>query len=225
VYSSAYLGDDRAREQLMGHLDAEPLAEPRSIRFVTGRRRKLWSHNVVSLGLASGFVEPLESTAIHLIQANIQRLILLFPHNGDCEHRRVQFNQAAAAEYEFVRDFIVLHYYLNRRVGQQFWDDCRHMSIPDSLAHKIELFRETAGIFPTTHDLFQLTSWLQVLWGQGVRPRGSHPFVQTLAPQDRAEYLRGIRQLVAQAANTLPSHEEFIARNAQAAPAIAAIRR
>jgi tryptophan 7-halogenase len=216
VYSSAHLNDDRAAEVLMANLDSRPLADPRPIRFVTGRRRELWSHNVVCLGLASGFVEPLESTAIHLIQANIQRLILLFPHRGDCTHRRRQFNQAAASEYEAVRDFIVLHYHLNNRVGERFWDDCRHMSIPDSLSHKIELFRETAGIFPTTQDLFHLTSWLQVMWGQGIRPRAAHPFVQAVAPRDRAEYLMNIRGLLAQAANALPRHEEFIARHCQA---------
>jgi tryptophan halogenase len=220
VYSSAYVGDDRANELLLARLDSRPLAEPRCIRFVTGRRRRLWSHNVVCLGLASGFLEPLESTAIHLIQANIQRLILLFPHHGDSTQRREQFNQAAAAEYEFVRDFVILHYCLNNRMGERFWDDCRHMSVPDSLAHKIELFRETAGIFPTTHDLFQLTSWLQVMWGQGVRPRGSHPFVQTVAPHDRAGYLQNIRDLIAHAASGLPRHEDFIARHC-AAPAVA----
>jgi tryptophan halogenase len=213
VYSSAYLEDDRAAGMLMANLDAPPLADPRPIRFVTGRRRQLWSHNVICLGLASGFLEPLESTAIHLIQSNIQRLILLFPHQGDCAHRRAQFNQAAAAEYELVRDFLILHYYLNNRVGERFWDDCRQMSVPDSLTHKIELFRETAGIFPTTHDLFHLTSWLQVMWGQGVRPRNAHPFVQTVMPQDRAEYLRNIRDLVAQAAGALPRHEDFISRH------------
>src|SRR5438105_3321949 len=154
VYSSAFVDDDRAAELLMANLDSRPLADPRPIRFVTGRRRQLWSHNVVCLGLASGFLEPLESTTIHLIQANIQRLVLLFPHHGDCNHRRAQFNQAAAAEYEYVRDFIILHYYLNNRVGERFWDECRHMSVPDSLTHKIELFRETGGIFPTMYDLF-----------------------------------------------------------------------
>ena len=217
VYSSAYLNEDRAADLLMANLDSAPLADPRSIRFVTGRRRELWSHNVVCFGLASGFLEPLESTAIHLIQANIQRLILLFPHRGDCTHRRVQFNQAAAAEYEFVRDFIVLHYRLNNRVGQRFWDDCRHMPIPDSLTHKIELFRETGGIFPTTHDLFHLSSWLQVMWGQGIRPRAAHPFVQAVAPDDRAEYLKNIRDLMAHAVSALPPHGEFIARHCQAA--------
>jgi tryptophan halogenase len=126
----------------------------------------------------------------------------------------------AAAEYEFVRDFIVLHYYANNRVGERFWDDCRHMSVPDSLSHKIELFRESGGIFETTQDLFHLTSWLQVMWGQGIRPRGAHPFVETVAPRDRAEYLKNIRDLMAQAASALPRHEDFIARNCQApAPA------
>ena len=224
VYSSAYLEDDRAAELLMANLDSQPLAEPRAIRFVTGRRRQLWSHNVVCLGLASGFLEPLESTAIHLIQANIQRLILLFPHHGDYAHRRAQFNQAAATEYEFVRDFIILHYYLNNRVGERFWDDCRHMSVPDSLTHKIELFRETGGIFPSPHDIFHLTSWLQVMWGQGVSPRGAHPFVQAVASHDRADYMKNIRDLMAQAANALPRHEEFIDRHcrAPAPPAAAA---
>ena len=128
-------------------------------------------------------IEPLESTAIHLIQVTIQRLILLFPHHGDYEARRLQFNRSAAAEYEYIRDFIILHYYANNRVGEPFWDACRNMSIPDSLAHKLELFRETAGIFCASDDLFQLSSWLQVMWGQGLRPRGTHPFVEAIAPQ------------------------------------------
>ena len=114
------------------------------------------------MGLASGFVEPLESTAIHIIQVSIQRLILLFPHAGDFEERRREFNRISIAEYEYIRDFIILHYYANNRVGDPFWDACRNMSIPDSLRHKMELFRETAGIFCPSEDLFQLTSWLQV---------------------------------------------------------------
>jgi tryptophan 7-halogenase len=216
VYSSAHTSDERARELLLANLDAEPLADPRPIRFTTGRRKLLWNRNVVCMGLASGFIEPLESTAIHLIQVTIQRLILLFPHHGDYEARRLQFNRSAAAEYEYIRDFIILHYHANNRVGEPFWDQCRNMSIPDSLAHKIELFRETAGIFCASDDLFQLSSWLQVLWGQGVRPRGTHPFVEAIAPQDRAGYLRDLRGLFAKAAQTLPGHSEFIAENCAA---------
>lgn len=215
------MSDERARELLVSNLDAPALAEPRLIRFMTGRRKQLWNRNVVCMGLASGFLEPLESTAIHLIQVTIQRLILLFPHRGDCEERRKEFNRAAAAEYEYIRDFIILHYHANNRVGEPFWDACRTMSIPDSLRHRIELFRETAGIFCATDDLFQLTSWLQVLWGQGVRPRASHPFVEAVAPQDRQGYLRDLRGLLAQATQKLPDHAEFIARNCAASPTTA----
>ncbi|HET9446343.1 MAG TPA: tryptophan halogenase family protein [Steroidobacteraceae bacterium] len=218
VYSSAHMSDDRAREMLVSNLDAPALAEPRLIRFMTGRRKQLWNRNVVCMGLASGFLEPLESTAIHLIQVTIQRLILLFPHRGDCEERRKEFNRAAAAEYEYIRDFIILHYHANNRVGEPFWDACRTMSIPDSLRHRIELFRETAGIFCASDDLFQLTSWLQVLWGQGVRPRASHPFVEAVAPSDRQGYLRDLRGLLAHATKQLPDHAEFIARHCRATP-------
>jgi tryptophan 7-halogenase len=217
VYCSSYMRDDRARELLLANLDAEPLADPRLIKFTTGRRKQLWNRNVVCMGLASGFVEPLESTAIHLIQVTIQRLILLFPHVGDNEERRREFNRAAAAEYEYIRDFVVLHYYANNRVGEPFWDACRNIAIPDSLRHRVELFRETGSIFCATDDLFQHSSWLQVLWGQGVQPRAPHPFVEAVAPNDRAGYLRDLRGLIAQAAQKLPGHADFIARNCQAA--------
>ena len=218
VYCSAHLTDERAREQLLANLDGPALADPRLIRFATGRRKLLWNRNVVCMGLASGFVEPLESTAIHIIQVTIQRLILLFPHLGDCDERRREFNRISIAEYEYIRDFIILHYHANNRVGDAFWDACRNMSIPDSLRHRIELFRETAGIFCPSEDLFQLWSWLQVLWGQGVRPRGTHPFVEAIAPQDRAGYLRDLRGLFAQAAGKLPGHADFIAQHCRASP-------
>jgi tryptophan 7-halogenase len=213
VYSSAHLSDDRARDQLLANLDGPALGEPRVIRFTTGRRKQLWNRNVVCMGLASGFLEPLESTSIHLIQVTIQRLILHFPHLGNCEERRREFNRAAATEYEYIRDFIVLHYFANGRVGEPFWDDCRNMSIPDSLRHRIELFRESAGIFCANDDLFQFSSWLQVLWGQGVTPRTTHPFVEAVAPADRTGYLRDLRRLIAQAAGELPGHAEFIERH------------
>ena len=218
VYSSAFTTDERARELLLAGLDSPALAEPRLIKFTTGRRKQIWNRNVVCMGLASGFLEPLESTSIHLIQVTIQRLILHFPHLGSVEERRREFNRAAAAEYDYIRDFIILHYHANQRVGEPFWDACRNMSIPDSLRHRIELFRESAGIFCATEDLFQLTSWLQVLWGQGVRPRESHPFVEAVAPHDRQGYLRDLRGLIAQAAQKLPSQADFIARHCAATP-------
>jgi tryptophan halogenase len=216
VYCSAHISDERARELLLANLDSQPLAEPRPLRFTTGRRRLLWNRNVVCIGLASGFLEPLESTSIHLIQVTIQRLILLFPHHGEVEERRREFNRAAIAEYDYIRDFIILHYYANERQGDPFWDACRHLPLPDSLRHKIELFRETAGIFCASEDLFQLHSWLQVLWGQGVRPHATHPFVESIAPHDRAGYLRDLRGLISQAVQQLPSQADFIARHCAA---------
>jgi tryptophan halogenase len=216
VYCSAQISDEQARETLLAGLDAPALAEPRLIRFTTGRRRQLWNRNVVCMGLASGFLEPLESTSIHLIQVTIQRLILLFPHLGDNEERRREFNRAASAEYEYIRDFLILHYFANERLGEPFWDACRHMAVPDSLRHRIALFRETAGIFCSNEDLFQITSWLQVLWGQGVRPQATHPFVEAVAPRDREGYLRDLRGLIARAAGQLPTHQEFIARHCAA---------
>ena len=218
VYCSAYTSDERARELLMANLDSEPLADPRPLRFTTGRRKLLWNRNVVCMGLASGFLEPLESTSIHLIQVAIQRLILLFPHRDDNEERRREFNRSAAAEYEYIRDFIILHYYANDRRGEPFWDACRDMSIPDSLRQRVELFRETAGIFCAPDDLFQLTSWLQVMWGQGVRPRATHPFVEAVAPPDRAGYLHDLRRLLGQAVQQVPDHAAFIAKYCAAAP-------
>jgi len=217
VYSSAFTTDERARELLLANLDAPALADPRLIKFTTGRRKQIWNRNVVCMGLASGFLEPLESTSIHLIQVTIQRLILHFPHLGDVEERRREFNRASATEYDYIRDFIILHYYANNRLGEPFWDACRNMSIPDSLRHRVELFRESAGIFCATDDLFQLTSWLQVLWGQGVRPQTTHPFVEAVAPNDRQGYLGDLRGLYAQAAQRLPGHAEFIAKHCAAA--------
>jgi tryptophan 7-halogenase len=216
VYCSSFTTDERARELLLANLESPALAEPRVIRFTTGRRKLLWNRNVVCMGLASGFLEPLESTSIHLIQVTIQRLILLFPHDGDSDERRREFNRAAIVEYEYIRDFIILHYFQNNRVGEPFWDACRNMAIPDSLHHKIELFRETAGIFCSPQDLFQLTSWLQVMWGQGVRPRASHPFVEAVSPKDRAGYLQDQRRLFSHAAGQLAGHAEFIARHCAA---------
>ena len=218
VYSSAHMGDDEAHDILMRHLEGEPLADARPLRFVTGRRKKLWNKNCIAVGLAGGFLEPLESTSIHMVQTAIDRMVMMFPHTGGYDRLREEYNRTAIQEYDFVRDFLVMHYHLNAREGDRFWDDCRHMAIPDSLAHKIELFRDTGVILPTPHDLFQLSSWLQVLWGQGVVPKTAHPFVQTISPTDRAEYLANIKAIMGDAERKLPTQAQFIARHCAAAP-------
>ena len=216
VYASSHMSDDDAHAILMANLDGEPLADARPLRFTTGRRRQFWNRNCIAIGLSGGFLEPLESTSIHLIQTAIERLIMLFPHTGDNTRLRQEYNRVAIQEYDFVRDFIILHYHANAREGDAFWDACRHMSVPDSLTHKIELFRECAAIHPTVKDLFQLPSWLQVMWGQGIVPRTVHPFVQTVAPEDRAGYLANIRLILEREASQLPSHDQFISRHCRA---------
>ena len=220
VYSSGFTSDDDARTALMSNLDGAALADPRPLRFTTGRRRACWTKNCIAVGLASGFLEPLESTSIHLIQMAIERIVMLFPHTEENDRMRAEYNQSAAREMEFIRDFIILHYHLNGREGEPFWDYCRNMSVPDSLTHKIELFRENGSIHPAPYDLFQLPAWLQVMWGQGVTPKTCHPFVQAVSPQDRADYMQGIRDILAGEVHKLPTHEAFIARHC-AAPAVA----
>ena len=219
VYSSSHISDDAARDTLMGNLDGKPLADPRLLRFVTGRRKQFWNRNVIALGLAAGFLEPLESTSIHMVQSAIERIIMLFPHTGDNERQRAQYNAVATEEYERVRDFIILHYHVNQRTGDAFWDDVRNMAVPNSLTHTIELFREAGILQPTKTDLFQTSNWLQVMWGQGIEPRTAHPFVQAVSPRDRAEYMANLRSIYTRETAQLPSHEQFIARHC-AAPAL-----
>lgn len=218
VYVSGLVSDDEAQKTLLENLDGQPLADPRIIKFTTGRRKKFWNKNCVAIGLSSGFLEPLESTAIHLIQASIGRLINFFPHKGDNKHLSDEFNNQLLEDFDYIRDFIVLHYHANERFGDPFWDQMRNMELPGTLKHKIELFRESGNIFCHRNDLFQLSSWLQVMVGQGITPKSCHPFVQTISPVDRAEYLNNIKLLMENEAAKLPSHEAFIARNCAARP-------
>jgi tryptophan 7-halogenase len=216
VYVSELISDDQAQDILMKNLDGKPLADPRIIKFTTGRRKKFWNKNCIAIGLSSGFLEPLESTAIHLIQSAIGKLINLFPHQGDNKYQSTEFNNQLCEEFDFIRDFIILHYYANERYGDKFWDQMRNMQLPSTLVQKIELFSETGNIFAHRNDLFQLPSWLQVMLGQGIMPKAFHPFVSTIAPNDKDQYLQNIRQIMENAAMQLPSHSDFIAKNCAA---------
>ena len=221
VYSSAYLSDDEATAQLLGGLEGEALADPRPIRFTTGRRERFWDRNVVGLGLASGFLEPLESTSIHLIQSHVNRLVSLFPTTGDHAAARDEYNHQCSVEMAQVRDFIVLHYHLTRRDDTPFWNDCREMPVPERLSRAMRLFAETGRIVREPDDLFREASWLMVMHGQGIEPRGHSPMADALPEDQLAEFLANVRTLCAQAAGSLPSHEAFLARHA-AAPILAA---
>lgn len=212
VYSDAYMNEDEATSILLDNLDGEALAEPRHIRFTTGRRRKFWNRNVVALGLASGFLEPLESTSIHLVQAGIDRLIKLFPSRDFSASTIDEYNRQSIAEFESVRDFIILHYYANERTDSQFWIDRREANVPDRLREKIELFRETGVITEESEDLFKEVAWLQVMLGQRVEPRRFHPMAERITPSQSNEFLGGLRQVIANRAETLMDHRAYIDR-------------
>jgi len=211
VYSSAHMSDDEARSTLLGSIAGSPLMEPRLIRFQAGRRRKTWSHNCIALGLSSGFVEPLESTSIHLVMIAITRLIENFPF-GDISPAQVnRFNQQSSREIEAIRDFIILHYHLTERDDSDFWRHCRTMPIPDSLADRIELFRSTAHVYQDSHDLFRIDSWAQVMLGQRLLPADHHRAVGLVPPDQLRESLHHVKANIAAAVSRMPTHAEFLA--------------
>ncbi|CAN5379357.1 tryptophan 7-halogenase [soil metagenome] len=212
VYSSEYMSDDEARETLLGALDGERLIEPRVIRYRTGRRLKTWSKNCVALGLASGFVEPLESTSIHLIMIGVTRLMQLFPFTGFSDAVIARYNQQAVDELEKIRDFIILHYKLTERTDSPFWNRCRTMDVPDSLAQRIALFRDSAQAFQAPGELFQVDSWLQVMLGQRLQPSGYHQMGRLMKPAQLRGALSDLGGNVARAVNDLPGHQAFLER-------------
>ncbi len=210
VYCSDHCSDDEAVATLMANLDSEPLAEPRIIHFTTGRRRKQWAKNVVSVGLASGFLEPLESTSIHLIQSAIVRLLHLFPHNGIDTANVAEYNRQSEIEFEQIRDFLILHYHVNERDDSQFWRNMRDMEIPDSLQHKIDLFAKTGKLFREQNDLFLESSWLQVMLGQGIEPQDYHPIANHLPEKNLKSMLSSIAKIKREPLSALPSHDAFL---------------
>jgi len=211
VYSSSYLDDDTAAGLLQNNLSGKPISDPRPIRFRTGRRLRQWNGNCVALGLASGFLEPLESTSIHLIQNSIIRLIKLFPLRHIEPSQVEQFNRETRTEIEQIRDFIIVHYKVNQRDDAPYWIDCREMDIPDSLAHKIELFGSTGLVFRDNNELFSEVSWTSVMVGQGLLPGAWHPVADTPESDALLAMMRGARSDIEQAIQSAPEHARFIA--------------
>jgi len=216
VYSSAYVSDDDAAQTLLDNLDGKPLAEPRPLRFTTGRRKRFWNRNVVALGLASGFLEPLESTSIHLAQSGLSRLIALFPDGEFSDTVIDEYNRQCAYEFERVRDFIILHYHANERTDSEFWIDRREMAVPDTLAERLTLFRDSGRFVDDAEDLFKESSWLQVMIGQRIRPESYHPMADVLSRDQLEEFLGGIRKLVRHRATQLPDHRDYLDRHCPA---------
>jgi tryptophan 7-halogenase len=212
VYSSAHVNDDEAAATLLANLDGRALAEPRVLKFTTGRRRKVWSRNCVALGLASGFLEPLESTSIYLIQSGIARLLALLPDRHMNQALQDRYNTEATFELERIRDFLILHYCATERRENDFWKYCGTMDIPASLAAKIDLFRDSGRYFREADEMFALISWVQVMIGQGIVPRAYHPLVDRVPDAELAKLDANIRSVMASCVAAMPLHEQFIDR-------------
>ena len=210
VYCSEYLADDEARARLLAQVEGEMLTEPRLLRYRTGRRRKAWDKNCIAFGLSSGFVEPLESTSIHLIMIGATRLVQLFPFAGFNEALIDRYNELARQELEGIRDFIILHYKLTERDDSPFWRRCREMEIPESLARRIALFRDHALAYQDANDLFRIDSWVQVMLGQRLEPQGRHLMGELMRPEQLRQALDDLRTNIARAVAGMPPHQAFL---------------
>ena len=218
VYSSSHISDDEATATLLGNLDGKPLAEPRVLKFVTGRRRKIWDRNCVAIGLSSGFMEPLESTSIYLIQSTITRLLSFFPDTGFDPVLIERFNQKAEFECERIRDFLILHYHATERNDTQFWDYCRNMDIPQGLREYMDLFRHSGRFYRENEELFAQISWVQVMIGQRITPRAYHPLVDLLSEAELDGFLADVKRVINSCVEVMPAHEAFIAKYCAAGP-------
>lgn len=210
VYSSQFLSDDEARDTLMKNLTGKAITEPRQLKFTTGRRKKAWHKNCVSIGLASGFLEPLESTSIHLVTTALLRLMKLFPFGGNTELLAEQFNRETKLELETIRDFIILHYHLTQRNDSPFWNHYRTMQIPDSLAHRMAIFRENGYAWPDDVGLFRVDSWVQVMMGQGLLPKQHHGASQVLPTDNLKTQMAALKGGIDNFVKQLPSHADFL---------------
>lgn len=212
VYSSHHISDDEVAHNLLHNLDGEPLANLHYLRFKAGRRVQSWNKNCVAIGLSSGFLEPLESTSIYLIQIAIMTLVECFPDAAMEETNRHEFNRTMANEYERIRDFLILHYHATQRDDSAFWNDCRTMNIPESLHYKIQLFREQGHVERYKQGMFLEPSWVAVYMGQGIIPTTYHPAVNALDIQHLRDYLHSLRNTIATGVNAMPSHTNSIQR-------------
>ena len=217
VYASAYIGDDEAAAVLLAHLDGAPLGDPRPVKFAPGKRLRSWEKNVVAIGLSAGFLEPLESTSIHLIQTAALRLLSLLPGAAFNAADIREYNRQTEFDYTDVRDFIIAHYKVTNREDTPFWKYVRHMDVPQSLTERLELFRASGRFFKRgVAELFGEESWVQVLLGQGLDMRYD-PAVDMISDGQALGHLRDIEEVIAEVAESLPGHAEYIARHCRAA--------
>lgn len=212
VYCSDYLSHEAALEKLLSTVEGEKLVKPNHIRFRTGARRKQWHRNCVAVGLSGGFMEPLESTSIHLIQRAILRIVRMLPAGVISQRDIDEFNDQQFTDMEQIRDFLVLHYKATDRRDTPFWRHCASMEVPASLEHKMELFRETGRVFRKNEELFAENSWVQVMMGQGINPQSHHPVAAKLRDEELRHLLGSLREQVSRTVAALPSHGDYVAR-------------
>ncbi len=211
VYSSAHLEAEDAEALLLANLDGQPIADPLHVRFVPGKRNKTWNGNCVAVGLAAGFLEPLESTSLHMIQSAAVRLLGLFPDDGFNQADIDEYNRQTDFEFTRVRDFIILHYKANERTDSAFWHDARDMDVPDRLAAKMDLFASRGRFFREADELFAEESWIQVMLGQNIIPGTYDPLVDIKSPEAIQDYLRDVQSVIARCVEAMPDHAKFIA--------------
>ena len=219
VYCSGFISDDEAAGTLLAGLDSKALDTPRQLRFTTGRRKAGWVKNVVGIGLASGFLEPLESTSIQLIMDGVGRLIEFFPDRSFKPHLAAEFNRRMAVQYESIRDFIALHYKLTERRDSELWRYCAAMPIPDTLAHQIELFRASGRVTILDPGGFTEPSWVSLFLGLGLQPESYDPFVDHIDTAALLQHFVRLRQAIQQTVSGMPDHGDYIARHVKAPPA------
>ncbi|MBB5943410.1 tryptophan halogenase family protein [Xanthomonas sp. 3307] len=212
VYCSSHISDDEAAATLLANLDGPALADPRPLRFVTGRRKQVWNRNVIALGLASGFMEPLESTSIHLIQSGISKLLELFPREGISPVLVRRYNERIAFEFDRIRDFLLLHYHATERDDSAFWRHCRSMPITPELQETLDLFRDSGRFYRNGDEMFAEISWVQVMVGQGILPRAYHPLVDQVPQADLERFMASVEQTIGHCADAMPPHQAFIDR-------------
>ncbi len=218
VYCSNFISDDEAAQSLLRDLDGKTLAEPRPLKFKAGRRKHSWQGNCIAVGLASGFLEPLESTSIYLIQIGIANLLKLFPNRAPDPALIAEYNRLVDYEYERVRDFLILHYYLNRRDDSELWKYCRNMQIPDSLQQKMDMFRHRAHVDTYRHGLFAPPSWIAVFMGQGLQPEGYGPIADVAPINDMLQEMHELPASIRQRVQMMPDHGRFLADYCPAMP-------
>ena len=210
VYCSDHISDDEATSILLSNLESPGLRDPIQLRFTTGHRKKFWNKNVLAIGLSAGFMEPLESTSLHLIQYGILRLLALFPDKTMSPLLRREYNDLTTAEYERIRDFLILHYTATEREDSEFWRYCKNMPIPDSLQYKIDHFKDSGRIVSSERELFKNPSWIAVYIGQGIIPKRAPIMTHMRGDVPVNARIKSIHSAIAQAADAMPSHDDFL---------------